>query len=929
MSSILEGTAVYKTPVSVDALMRAFQGRYYKDVTGDTPSDELQQQDLGPSEVLQEPDPRRGQDSWTLLEDEGKRTLVRKHVLPRLALFNPLRATNCPVAMDEMTGQRVTIVNPVHGGDQATIHDTVDVQRNLQDRWTGETRFELIEIPHPAKRQKVPDPKGAKRKAEEEQHPEDQRLQDESQQQTEGEQPSASSSTLTEALRSRGPNVVDGTPIPTTSGSSNCVATGCVLPGGHRGHHKNERDQEFIYDPYDGTVRNVEDDSDTSSTSSSSSASSTSSEELQPDRPVKKAKAEEKKVADNHFIAIYLNVDERDWEWLSKPQNRKKGSIWLSKKMSEKGKEVEWKHLTLEQKKEFDMAMAKEISNVTISKALRDLSPEERGKLDPKQVMAMRWVLTRKSDGTAKARLVVLGFQAHNITEVETASPTMSKAGRNLILMLAACYHFVIKSGDVTAAFLQTGISLEEEELTIWAPPELAAMFGTTDGDGRALRVREAFYGLCHAPRKWYEKCVATMLSLGWQQLKGDKCLYVLLEEGCLVGIAGLHVDDFLLAGSSTSKKFVDSEQSLLKAFRWGKWETADFEFAGCQIYQNSDYSIVLHQEKYTDRWVEEIEIDKNRSRKSVLTPGEVSSLRGALGTISWRATQTAPQFLADTSLLLSEINKGTVETLYKTNKLVREMRREAKQGLLFPAWGKTIGDLAVITWADASQHNRPDKSSTIGILTAVGPKEVIGGSECQLAVIQWKSGKTPRQCLGSNGAEVQAITIGEDQNYHIRMLMAEMAGYDINRSNLHLVIKEIDGALVMDSRGIYDAMTKNMSPLHGLRESRAGYELTLAVNQGVMAGTKFRWVNGLAQIGDSLTKAGARKVILQFLSQRQHWRLIHDEKFESGRKVHKKEMERRLREMEQFFINEVKKAAERNNWPWTEEQPIQYDPLT
>ena len=35
-----------------------------------------------------------------------------------------------------------------------------------------------------------------------------------------------------------------------------------------------------------------------------------------------------------------------------------------------------------------------------------------------------------------------------------------------------------------------------------------------------------------------------------------------------------------------------------------------------------------------------------------------------------------------------------------------------------------------------------------------------------------------------------------------------------------------------MDPRGVYDAATRNLSMLHGLRSSRAGYELTLAVNQ-------------------------------------------------------------------------------------------------
>ena len=107
----------------------------------------------------------------------------------------------------------------------------------------------------------------------------------------------------------------------------------------------------------------------------------------------------------------------------------------------------------------------------------------------------MRRVLTRKGDETAKARLVVLGFMAPSLTEVETASPTMSKTSRNLVLAVASCLGFILKGGDMTSALLQTGISLEDEMLDVWAPPGLAAMFGAEEGDGMAVSVREAFYG--------------------------------------------------------------------------------------------------------------------------------------------------------------------------------------------------------------------------------------------------------------------------------------------------------------------------------------------------------------------------------------------------------------------------------------------------
>ena len=76
-------------------------------------------------------------------------------------------------------------------------------------------------------------------------------------------------------------------------------------------------------------------------------------------------------------------------------------------------------------------------------------------------------------------------------------------------------------------------------------------------------------------------------------------------------------------------------------------------------------------------------------------------------------------------------------------------------------------------------------------------------------------------------------------------------------------------GIIVMDTRGIFDAMTRNVSSLHGLRSSRAGYELTLGVQQALKIKTGFRWVNGLAMLAD-LTKFSERKIFLQFLAEGQ-----------------------------------------------------------
>ena len=269
-------------------------------------------------------------------------------------------------------------------------------------------------------------------------------------------------------------------------------------------------------------------------------------------------------------------------------------------------------------------------------------------------------------------------------------------------------------------------------------------------------------------------------------------------------------------------------------------------------------------------------------------------------------------------SLLLSEVPYADVNTLLKANKLAREMKRDAAQAIRFPAWGLSWDQLCVVTWADASQHNRPDKSSTLGYVSALAPRSILEGEETAIALVSWRSSKTPRQCLGSNGAEVQAISEAEDVTFRTRAMLMEFFGVQFDRSNIYQKVKDLTaGAVVMDSQGVFDAATRNTSALHGLRSSRAGYELTLSVNQARSINTRFRWVNGLAQLADSLTKTNSRKVMLQLMCTGQRWRLIDDPMFTAGKKLRKKELLDQIKEQEARFIAVIAEWAATQRWPW------------
>ena len=132
-----------------------------------------------------------------------------------------------------------------------------------------------------------------------------------------------------------------------------------------------------------------------------------------------------------------------------------------------------------------------------------------------------------------------------------------------------------------------------------------------------------------------------------------------------------------------------------------------------------------------------------------------------------------------------------------------------------------------------------------------------------------------------------------------------------------------------MDSKRIFDAMTRNVSALHGLRSSRAGFEVTVSVQQAVALGTKLRWVNGAAQLADGLTKdsVSARRSFLEFLARGQRWSVVHDPSFTVGKKLSKRQLQSKILEDEAFFIRFMQRFAAESHYPWNDQVEVEAYP--
>ncbi len=146
--------------------------------------------------------------------------------------------------------------------------------------------------------------------------------------------------------------------------------------------------------------------------------------------------------------------------------------------------EIKERHLSKAEKDAFRVAKHREWGSWLDNKVVDLVSRKLAEKNPPKQILGSRWVLTWKSSKdctepvkrtatvkvhgidvdlkemstvkgkTAKARLVLLGYQDPEFTRLVTASPTLGRSTRSILLAMSAHNAWPVRSLDARTAFL-------------------------------------------------------------------------------------------------------------------------------------------------------------------------------------------------------------------------------------------------------------------------------------------------------------------------------------------------------------------------------------------------------------------------------------------------------------------------------------------
>ena len=537
--------------------------------------------------------------------------------------------------------------------------------------------------------------------------------------------------------------------------------------------------------------------------------------------------------------------------------------------------EVNFRKLGVDDRERFKQAMQKEwqswLENKVTTIAKSKGIPRSR-------IIGSRWVLTWKKSSdpdvrtvSPKARLVLVGFQDPDLGRIATDSPTLRKESKHVILSICASMGWTIWGADIKTAFLSGDAS--NRHLFFKPPKEVQELMGLAPDD--VLRLEKAAYGLAEAPRAWFLRLSRELHAVGMTVSQLDPCVFMLrcTATKALQGICGVHVDDLLGGGTPRMDTCL---AALRKKLPFGDFRTKTIKYTGAEIRQLPDFSIEVSQEAYIEK-LEEVSTKPFGTASEPLP--QPTLMRACCGQLAWVANHSRPDQAFLASYLQGVQDRATVAHLALYNKAVREMKQR-KVCLRFPR--VPIESWRILAVTDAGWCVRESGESQGGLVLCLCEQKVLDREPGLAWIIEWSSKKLRRVVRSSTAAETLAAQNGLDAVEFAQAFLQEVLHGMVPRE-FQQWVPEVPSGLVIDSKSLYDALTRSACSSALAIEKRLAIDYAIA--RACLADrhvTPF-WTNNLQMISDCLTKLKGNKDVLFRMMDRCMYHIRPSK--ESGRK--------------------------------------------
>lgn len=371
-----------------------------------------------------------------------------------------------------------------------------------------------------------------------------------------------------------------------------------------------------------------------------------------------------------------------------------------------------------------------------------------------------------KKQPVFKARFVVQGHRDREKAALVHESTNMRQPSIKVLTAIAAIFGFHLWSTDLSQAYLQSGMKLLQD-VYITKEFRLSPQI--------LLKLLRPLYGLpdagdyCHATFKRHMK-----LDLGMKKTFGCLALFLKHVNNQLIWLAGIYVDDSLLAGTEEFKKI-----NLKTGERFDS-STADLDFFtfSCISITRKPNTVLLQQQKQAQRM------------RYLPPTAKYWEFRSLIAKFVWLC-HTRPEICCYVAQLAQcTDNQIGEQHIRHLNATVRTIRANPNRGILHRKHDREL--LRLIAFADGAFANNPELISQLGYLI------VLADAHDHYNVLSYRYFKSRRVTHSVLGAEVIAFAEAFDAAFVLKIDLENFLG------------RHVPLTMPTDSRSLFDVINKN-----------------------------------------------------------------------------------------------------------------------
>ena len=469
-------------------------------------------------------------------------------------------------------------------------------------------------------------------------------------------------------------------------------------------------------------------------------------------------------------------------------------------------------------------------------------------------------------DFLAKSRLVVQGFKDKSLGHYRRDAPTASAIAESLCLMVSAYMGFVMICKDIKNAYF-SGRSLDRE---IYFQQPKGGLRGLKPN--QLLRAKKAIYGFSEAARLFWVALKGHLESDGWVESRLEPALFYLRDpkDGKLRGILVTHVDD--IEGGVCDGYIEKAFERSSKALEFATNHAREFIFRGREVKQHQDGHVDIAMRNYTLN-TKKIQIPAVRKAQleSSLTAEEMATYQSAAGELGWLTRQLRCDLAYENGVAQRTKTNACVGDLVRLRQYLSQARRGADFRMRY--WADVnLQDAVVLLLADSGHANGvPERDDIMryrsigGYFILLANKEVLEDQPARANIMCFHSSQTKRVCRSTLAAEASHLAEAVEAGDWCICLLEEALTGQLDLKNWPDVIRRRRRVYVTDARSVYDYLHKDATSTS--TDKRMAIEGALLRETVRQEGAMVRWIDGMQNIADVLTKALTDKTFLkQFL---------------------------------------------------------------